>query len=66
MINFTGCSIYEAVTRASYNPAKHLGLHDRIGSIGRGKDADLVVLSADYYVLLSMCKGEIACDNLEA
>ena len=38
----------EAVRAASYNPAKALGVHDRIGSIETGKLADFVITNADY------------------
>ena len=38
----------EAVRAASYNPAKALGAHDRIGSIEEGKFADFVITNADY------------------
>lgn len=43
-----GISEEEAVRAASYNPAKALGVHDRIGSIETGKYADFVVTNADY------------------
>ncbi len=38
----------EVVRAASYNPAKALGVHDRIGSIETGKLADFVITNADY------------------
>ena len=38
----------EAVRAASYNPAKALGAHDKIGSIETGKFADFIVTNADY------------------
>ena len=38
----------EAVRAASYNPAKALGAHDKIGSIEEGKYADFVITNADY------------------
>ena len=38
----------EAVRAASYNPAKALGVQDRIGSIETGKYADFVITNADY------------------
>ncbi|MFJ3162367.1 N-acetylglucosamine-6-phosphate deacetylase [Streptomyces kanasensis] len=49
----------EAVVQAiSANPAKLLGLYDRIGSLEPGKDADLVVLDADFALAGVMRKGE--------
>ncbi len=38
----------EAVRAATYNPAKALGAHDKIGSIETGKYADFVITNADY------------------
>ncbi|MGW0535821.1 N-acetylglucosamine-6-phosphate deacetylase [Streptomyces sp. NPDC003032] len=48
----------EATVRAlSANPAKLLGMYDRVGSLEPGKDADLVVLDADFDVKGVMRKG---------
>ena len=38
----------EAVRAASYNPAKALGAHDKIGSIEEGKYADFIITDANY------------------
>ena len=38
----------EAVRAASYNPAKALGVHDKIGSIETGKYADFIITDAAY------------------
>jgi len=43
-----GISEQEAVRAASYNPAKALGVLDKIGSIETGKYADFVITNADY------------------
>ncbi|WP_228974319.1 N-acetylglucosamine-6-phosphate deacetylase [Streptomyces sp. DH12] len=49
----------EAVVQAiSANPAKLLGLYDRIGSLEPGKDADLVVLEEDFTLTGVMRRGE--------
>ena len=50
------------------NPAKLLGLDKRIGSIEKGKDADLVLYNGDpFEYLTSVCKvmidGEWVSDN---
>jgi N-acetylglucosamine-6-phosphate deacetylase len=59
MIAFTDCSLYDAITMASKNPAKVLNIFDRKGSIAIGKDADLVVLDDDLQVVMTMVGGKI-------
>jgi N-acetylglucosamine-6-phosphate deacetylase len=53
-------SLLEAVKMASVNPAKQLKVYDRKGSITEGKDADLTILTNDYQVDLTICRGKIA------
>ncbi|MER6063398.1 N-acetylglucosamine-6-phosphate deacetylase [Streptomyces sp. NPDC001792] len=50
--------VEDAVQALSVNPARLLGLSDRIGSLEPGKDADLVVLDADFDVKGVMRQGE--------
>lgn len=38
-----GATEFEALKTITINPAKHLGIADRVGSIEKGKDADLVI-----------------------
>ncbi|HEV2640293.1 MAG TPA: N-acetylglucosamine-6-phosphate deacetylase [Actinocrinis sp.] len=52
-----GLTIEQASTAASLTPARALGLAGRIGSLGPGKDADLVVLDPDLATVGVMCKG---------
>ncbi|WBO69304.1 N-acetylglucosamine-6-phosphate deacetylase [Streptomyces camelliae] len=51
-------SVEDAVTALSVNPARLLGLSDRIGSLEPGKDADLVILDADFDLKGVMRRGE--------
>lgn len=49
----------EDVVRAiSANPAQLLGMYDKVGSLEPGKDADLVVLDAEFEVKGVLRKGE--------
>ncbi|GHB16141.1 MULTISPECIES: N-acetylglucosamine-6-phosphate deacetylase [Streptomyces] len=48
----------DVVRSISANPARLLGLYDRVGSLDPGKDADLVVLDADFAVRGVMRRGE--------
>ncbi len=46
-----GIPAESAIKASTYNPAKALGLLDRIGSIEEGKEAKLVILEADYTIV---------------
>ena len=59
MMDYTDCSLEEAIQMASYNPARQIGLLDRKGSIATGKDADLVILNEKNEVELTICRGQI-------
>ncbi|MFK4223896.1 N-acetylglucosamine-6-phosphate deacetylase [Streptomyces sp. NPDC019890] len=50
--------VQDIVQAISANPAKLLGLYDRVGSLEPGKDADLVVLDAAFTLKGVMRKGE--------
>jgi len=58
IMNFTGCTLAQAVQMASANPAKSLGIFSAKGSIAVGKDADLVVLNANGEVVQTICAGK--------
>lgn len=50
--------VVEVVQAISANPAKLLGVYDKVGSLEPGKDADLVVLDAEFTLKGVMRKGE--------
>ncbi|MEV7678773.1 N-acetylglucosamine-6-phosphate deacetylase [Streptomyces sp. NPDC056909] len=50
--------VEEIVQAVSANPARLLGVDDRVGSLEPGKDADLVVLDAGFSVKGVLYKGE--------
>ena len=54
--------VEDAVAALSVNPAKLLGRYDRIGSLEPGKDADLLVLDADFDLKGVMRRGEWVVD----
>lgn len=60
MMSFTGCSLQDAVTMSSVNPAKQIGVYDRKGSLEKGKDADIAVLDDQLNVMMTICRGTIS------
>lgn len=44
-----GMDEFEALKAITINPAKHIGIEDRVGSIEIGKDADLVIVSGNPF-----------------
>lgn len=65
LLDFTGCSLHDAIQFVTLNPAKLLNIADRKGSIAIGKDADLVVLDENYRVVLTLRQGEIVYNNAD-
>lgn len=59
-----GISLWAAVTAASVNPAKALGVYDRLGSLDAGKDANFAVLNPDYSLKAVVFRGEVVSGNL--
>lgn len=57
-VTLDGLSLADTVRAISTNPARLLGLDDRIGTLEPGKDADLVVLDEAYDLVGVMRKGE--------
>ncbi|MER5600403.1 N-acetylglucosamine-6-phosphate deacetylase [Streptomyces sp. NPDC002265] len=55
-------SVEHAVAALSANPARLLGMYDRVGSLEPGKDADLVLLDADFALKGVMRRGEWVID----
>jgi len=59
LMDFTGCSLTEAVNTVTRNAARVLRLHARKGAIEVGRDADLVVLDDDLSVYATVVGGQI-------
>ncbi|MDT0378510.1 N-acetylglucosamine-6-phosphate deacetylase [Streptomyces sp. DSM 42041] len=57
-VTVDGLPVADVVRALSANPARLLGVFDRVGSLEAGKDADLVVLDADFALTAVMRKGE--------
>ena len=59
-----GVPLHQAVQMATLNPARAMGLADRLGSISVGKDASLIVTDEDMNIFLVMVKGRIVLNRL--
>ncbi|HEY8464530.1 MAG TPA: amidohydrolase family protein [Bacillota bacterium] len=55
----TGCNLSEAFITVTYNPAKRLGLVESKGSLAPGKDADIIAVTPDFDVVMTMIGGEV-------
>ena len=58
LMNFAGATLGDAIACATKNPAKMLGIYDKVGSIEVGKRANLLVLDKDVEILKVIYEGE--------
>jgi N-acetylglucosamine-6-phosphate deacetylase len=65
MVQLAGVPVSEAARMASFNPAKVIGLENRMGSIEVGKEANLAILDEELKVCMTIIKGKIvySCEN---
>lgn len=61
-IEFTSCSLIEALEAVTLHPAVMLGIQSSKGVIQPGADADLVFLSDDLFVKRVFVAGEEVMD----
>jgi N-acetylglucosamine-6-phosphate deacetylase len=62
-MDYTGCSVKDAIESITLAPAKVLGLDSRKGSLEAGKDADMVILEPDFSVFCTIVGGKIVYEN---
>lgn len=55
----TGISIVDAVKTVSANPARLLGMEDSIGTIGIGKNSDIVIFDDNFLILYTFVNGKL-------
>jgi N-acetylglucosamine-6-phosphate deacetylase len=60
LITFSGCSLAEALPTVTTTPARLLGLADQSGQLAPGFAADLVLLSPELEVVMTVVQGQIA------
>ena len=54
-----GLTFEQALAAVTINPAKILGLSDRIGTLAPGKDADLALFDGDPFEYTTHCVGTV-------
>lgn len=59
-----GMDPFQALQAITINPARHIGVEDRVGSLEPGKDADIVLTDGDPMVSSSCVKYVIADGNV--
>jgi len=63
LMKFAGISLEDAVICATRNPAMAAGIYDKVGSIEKGKDADIVILDTDMTIEKTISRGRIVYDK---
>ncbi len=58
-LKYGGLSPEEALKLITINPARQLGIDDRVGSIEVGKEADLAIFNADPLSIYAVCQKTI-------
>lgn len=61
----TELSIAEAVACASLNPAKALGVDDKIGSLETGKCADIIIFDDQFNIQKTIIGGNTVCGKMK-
>lgn len=60
----SGMDPFDALRAITINPARHIGISDRVGSITEGKDADLVILDGSPFEIASEVKYVMIDGNI--
>ena len=63
LIQFSNCSLNEAINTVSLNPATFLGLENEIGQIKIGNKADLLILNSNYEIEKTFINGILVFDD---
>ena len=59
-----GIPLADAVTAAAVNPARVLGIYDRVGSLDPGKDANVAVLDRNLELKAVLFRGQVVFGGL--
>jgi len=59
IVDLVGFSLEEAITMATINPAKEIGIDYKKGSLEKGKDADIIICDKDLSLKKVFIKGNL-------
>lgn len=62
MVEKAKLPLEDAIRMASETPARLMGVYDRVGSLRKGKDADVLILDRKLNVRQVWCKGRVVVD----
>ncbi|MDO4489334.1 MAG: amidohydrolase family protein [Eubacteriales bacterium] len=65
MMTHTGYGLCHAIRMATYNPAKLLGIENRVGSLAPGKTANLIIIDDMVHINQVYLEGELAVEGGE-
>ena len=62
MVKKAKLPLEDAIRMASETPARLMGVYDRVGSLQKGKDADVLIIDRKLNVRQVWCKGQVVVD----
>lgn len=62
MVEKAKLPLEDAIRMASETPARLMGVYDRVGSLQKGKDADVLIIDRKLNVRQVWCKGQVVVD----
>lgn len=63
MVEKAKLPLEDAIRMASETPARLMGVYDRVGSLQKGKDADVLIIDRKLNVRQVWCKGQVVVDD---
>lgn len=62
MVEKAKLPLEDAIRMASETPARLMGVYDRVGSLQKGKDADVLIIDRKLNIRQVWCKGQVVVD----
>lgn len=63
MMVHTGYGLCHAIRMATLNPARVLGIDDKVGSLAKGKKANIIIIDDAVNIKKVFLEGELMVDN---